>query len=236
MKKLLSKLPPANVYEKEYKYWPWGKLIDKIKEWVINNASESSYIIDYMCGTGYLLNEIATIRKDLKIEGCSITYEYIEYAKKRYPNIKVFLEDVIDFEPSSQPDIIIATGGLHHLDWNKQKVFINKVSSELASGKYFILGEELISSYNNKKARMLAVLELSNNLIREVVNSNAPESVIEAAVDLLKTDLFERGEYKTSLTVLIDILEANFTIETIEKIWPQNKEHFGDYIIILKRK
>ena len=102
--------------------------------------------------------------------------------------------------------------------------------------KYFILGEELISSYNNKKARMLAVLELSNNLIREVVNSNAPESVIEAAVDLLKTDLFERGEYKTSLTVLIDILEANFTIETIEKIWPQNKEHFGDYIIILKRK
>lgn len=236
MKNVVSELPSAETYEQEYKYWPWGKLINKIKDWVIINAPNSCYIIDYMCGTGYLLNEIADIRKDLKIEGCSITPDYIDYAKKKYTNIKVFLKDVMEFEISMQPSVIIATGGLHHLDINKQNRFIEKVSSELNSGDYFILGEEVIRNYNNMKSRQLAVIELSMNLIQEVINSSASEDVVEAAVDLLKNDLFERGEYKTSLENLCIMLESNFNIEKIEKTWPLNKEPYGDYIFIAKRK
>ena len=236
MKSVTNNLPPAKIYEKEYSYWPWGKLIRKVQSWVIDNAPNSAYIIDYMCGTGYLLNEIVSIRKDLAVEGCSITSDYVEFAGKKYPNITVLLSDVMEFKPRAQPTIIIATGGLHHLYWNKQVKFIEKVASELNSGNYFLLGEEAIRDHEDKKSRQLAVLELSFNLLQEVVSSSAPEEVIEAAANLLKIDLFERGEYKNSLHNLCCMLKSKFVIERIEKVWPNYKGQFGDYLIIARKK
>jgi hypothetical protein len=230
-----SKLPPASLYEQEYIYWPWGRLVAKVKEWVIENAPVSCYLIDYMCGTGYMLNEIAKARKDLKIEGCSITSEYIEYANKKYRNVKFYLNDALAFKPKTKPSVITATGGLHHLTWSKQIKFVEKVANELSVGGYFILGEEVIRSYRDIKSRQIAVLELFQALIREIIRSSAPENVIEAAVDLFKTDLFERGEYKNSLDNLLGKVKPYFRIEKIEKIWPQAIEPYGDYVFILKR-
>ena len=109
------RMPEPAVYELEYQFWPWGRLLARVASWVHSHAPQNGVIVDYMCGTGYLLNDLLARRSDLQAAGCSITESYIDYARMRYPRIHVSLCDAMIFEPISSPDIILCTAGLHHL-------------------------------------------------------------------------------------------------------------------------
>jgi 2-polyprenyl-3-methyl-5-hydroxy-6-metoxy-1,4-benzoquinol methylase len=65
-------MPDPELYEQEFDYWPWGNLLQQITEWTVANAPTATSILDYMCGTGYLLNSISALRKDLSVTGCDI--------------------------------------------------------------------------------------------------------------------------------------------------------------------
>lgn len=231
-----NKLPEGDIYELEYKYWPWGKLIDFIYKWIIQNSPDSSYVIDYMCGTGYLLDKLSLERKDLSIEGCSLNEVNIDYGLNNYKNIKLYCKDVFDFIPSQKPSVIIAAGGLHHLERPKQKQFIQKVHSELIEDGYFILGEEVIRHYTNSFERIDSVKELFSYFIDEVLkNKKAPISIRQAVIDLYKIDLFELGEYKSSIDMLLAMVENYFSVESVNKIWPNRDMPFGDVVFVLKK-
>ncbi|MBA7695855.1 hypothetical protein ES703_104495 [subsurface metagenome] len=176
-----SYMPSPEIYEKEYRFWPWGKLVNLVAGWIESNAQKLDVVVDYMCGTGYLLNEIASRRKDLKISGCSITPTFIEYAKKAYPRIDVVLQDAFEYKPKLLPDIVICTGGLHHLKRTLQPKFLEKIASELSTGKLFLLGEELIKHYNNENERRIAVIEMVETLISYVERQKAPREVVQVA-------------------------------------------------------
>lgn len=232
----LPKMPSASIYEKEYIYWPWGRLLRRVADWVKSNAPHSAFVVDYMCGTGYLLNQIAALRSDLTFAGCSLTPLYIDYAKKNYSHLDIVLQDALEYSPKKQPDIVISTAGLHHLNRSKQPEFIKKVASELSRGKYFLLGEELIAEYNSEKERRLAVVEMCSALLSYAIKADAPQEVVEAASDILDNDLFERGEYKTCQSKLMTMLESYFSIEEVHNIWPSDLERFGDVLFICRRK
>lgn len=230
-------LPKGDIYELEYKYWPWGKLIDFIYNWIVQHTPQSGYIVDYMCGTGYLLNKISIQRKDLFIEGCSINKENIDYGKSAYKNIRLYRKDVFDFKPTQKASTIIAAGGLHHLVRSKQKPFIIKVYKELASNGYFILGEEVIRDYKNNIERIDSVNEFFLYLINEVVkNENSPSAIKKAVMDLYKIDILEQGEFKSSLEMILKLTEKHFIVESINKIWPEVNVLFGDVVFVLKKK
>jgi SAM-dependent methyltransferase len=229
-------LPIPNAYELEYKYWPWGKLVNFVYDWLLTNAPRNSCIIDYMCGTGYLLHHLANKRTDISFYGCSITQEFIKHAHKNYINIDVQLKDALEYIPLNKPNIIIATGGIHHLDYSKQAVFIKKVASELSKNDTFIVGEEVINPFETDLERKLSVLKLSSSLIEYVINQNAPHQIIKAALELQNIDMFELGEYKLTLKRLKELMIPYFKIAELIKIWPDVSEEYGDYVLICKKK
>lgn len=229
-------LPRAEIYEQEYKYWPWGKLINYTFDWLISHAPSHSNIIDYMCGTGFLLNQLGTKRVDVSLYGCSITEEFIDYAQKNYKNINVQLKDALDYTPVKKPNIVIATGGIHHLEYSKQKIFVRKVASELSTNGIFIIGEELIETYSSSVERNLSVLKLSSALIEYIIKNNSPKQVLEAALELQSVDMFEQGEYKLTINMLKELVTPYFNINELVKIWPDDSKSFGDYVLICKKK
>jgi len=233
---VLGNLPSPSVYEQEYAYWPWGRLIKITTDYVAERAEYGASVLDYMCGTGFLLNEIALRRPDLRLFGCSLGREYIDYAHQKYPHLEVVLHNALDFQPPVRPQIVICTAGLHHLSRAEQPVFLRKVAEELCEGGLFLVGEELVADYQNEQQRQEAVVDLSYSLLRYAIRQGAPKPILEAAVGVLAADLLEVEEFKTSLVKLKALLDQSFAVDAVQKTWPFGVETFGDFLFSLSRK
>jgi cyclopropane fatty-acyl-phospholipid synthase-like methyltransferase len=227
MAKQPTNLPTPEIYEQEYLYWPWGKLIEWIGAWVEKNAPMNALIVDYMCGTGFLINDILSRRSDLSVCGCSLTQEYVEWAKHKYSKIRIVLEDALLFHPPAKPDIILCTAGLHHLPYCSQKSFISKIASELQPNGRFIIAEEFIEADIGHE-RQEGVLNLWFSLMRYIIQSKAPKEILDTALGVMRADLFEEGEYKRSQEKLESMLSEKFKIIQFVKIWPNSCERYGD--------
>lgn len=227
----------AQLYEQEYKYWPWGLLVEFTKSWTIKNAPVGASIIDYMCGTGYLLNEIIKERPDLKIYGCSLTKHFIKYGQGKYKNIKIEEKNVFEYSPPEKVDIILCNGGLHHLYFDRQGDFINKVAEELSIDGVFIIGEEILRNFNSESERKAAVNEMYNHMTRYLLERSAPKDVLASLNNVWESDLRKINEYKLSDYLLTKLLEKHFIVSDREQIWPKETNEYGDKVYIcLKRK
>lgn len=220
-------MPNPSVYEQEYSFWPWGKLLDRATAWVCDNAPPDSHILDYMCGTGYLLNAISMARTDITASGCDIDPRYIEYGSHCYARVSLHCQDALEFEPPATPTVILCTAGLHHLPRNQQIHFVAKMASELQKGQFFLIGEEVIREFRSEQERRAACLEMASSLIAFAIAQDAPSEVLGAAVDMLSNDLFENGEYKMSEATLLRLLEPQFDVLSVHRTWPANQQAFG---------
>lgn len=232
----IPKLPRPSDYELEYDFWPWGDLVAAVVKRVQNTFPAGEAVCDYMCGTGFLLNGIFRVRPDLRLRGCSLDEDYINYGKKKYPNIHLEIADALVWKPSTRSDAIICTAGLHHLERVRQPHFIAKVASELVQGEMFLLGEELIDDYGNEAERRQAVQSLSTRLLHHLGEVRAPHPVVQAAIDVFENDYFERGEYKTTYKKLIRMLKPSFSVESVEHFWPRDDSAIGDFLFVCRRK
>jgi len=231
-----SGLPPdAQLYEREYEFWPWGRLINFVVGWIEKNAASNAHILDYMCGTGFLLNELANRRPDLFCYGCSLTPEYISYAQQFYPLIEVVLCDARDYRPAKDPDIVICTAGIHHLPWDSQHRFVEKVANEISTGKIFLVGEELIRDFKDEKARRLSVIEMISAVMNYMSERDATSEIITTAADVLKADLAGQ-EYKIDMSATIEMLSPHFDIEEQHRVWPDAETGYGDYVFVCRRR
>ncbi len=228
-------MPSPAVYEKEYSYWPWGRLLSSVADWVSDNAPRNAFVVDYMCGTGFLLNEIASRRPDLSVMGCDISQSYVEYGKSVYCNLNVVMAGALTFEPSSPVDIAICTAGLHHLPRNDQPTFLEKLSRELSDEGFVLLGEEVIREYDTEDARKQAVLELFTSLMSHLDQRDAPIEVIDAAVKTFVNDWYERGEYKVSQPECERMLRPFFEVISTRQTWTDGSDHFGDFLFLCRK-
>ncbi len=233
---LEAKMPGPEVYEQEYVFWPWGHLLEEACQWVATHASPSAHIVDYMCGTGFLLSEIISKRRDLSGLGCDISKAFMDYAQTKYPSVTFVTGDARALDPTDRPDIVLCTAGLHHLKRDDQPRFIKKVSRELPRSGYFLVGEELIGSYRSESERKRAVLEMFSGLMRYLDRMKTPEAVVEAAADMLVNEWCGRGEYKTSRLELEKMLGGHFKIVAARKIWPKRRVQFGDWLFVCQRE
>ena len=231
----IPKLPEPSVYELEYNYWPWGKLLSSLVERIKFGLPKGSKVCDYMCGTGFLLNSVSQARPDLHLVGCSLDASYIAYGKRKYPQINIEFADALKWKPLTPQDTIICTAGLHHLDRASQPRFISKVASELSQGAFFFLGEELITAYNTEEERRAAVNALFSRLIRHLTDIKAPDNVVQAAFDVFDNDLSERGEYKISYGEMTRLLGTHFSIESVEHFWPPDDSLMGDFLFVCRK-
>ena len=92
-------MPGPATYEEEYDYFPWGQLLKQAEERICMAARPNATILDYMCGTGYLLSRVSRRRPDLHLFGCSLIEQYIEYGAQRYSGVTLACCDVFDYVP-----------------------------------------------------------------------------------------------------------------------------------------
>ena len=224
-------MPPPEVYEAEYDFWPWGRLLNSLAEWVVCEAPQQAVVVDYMCGTGRLLHLVSQKRPDLKLFGCDISKEYVNYGQAKYGRVHLEVADALTHQPSEKPDMIICAAGIHHLSPPNQSIFVRKAAKELTVGGLFIVGEEVVRGWSDERDRRGAVLELSVALLDDLIANSAPDEQIEAAVGMLKRDLFQIGEFKSSLDEMLTLLRSRFCIKRLVHVWPADGRPFGDYLL-----
>lgn len=229
-------MPDATTYEAEYQYWPWGLFIDYVADWVCENSPTDGKLIDYMCGTGLLLRKIQDRRPDLRLSGCDISASYVEHAVRIHGLGCVEECDALSYSVLAPLDLILCTAGLHHLTRGVQETFLDKAARELRPEGILVLGEEVIGPFASELERRLSVLELNHALLEYAVRGEATKPVLTAATDVLANDLLERGEYKSSLDGLVEMVDRFFIVETIYRYWPADSARFGDVLLICKKK
>jgi len=229
------RMPTAEVYELEYVYSPWGKLLRLACAQVAREAPAGGSVIDYMCGTGYLLNSLHALRPDLHLAGCSLDpFSHVTYAQTRLPDLEIRYQDALDYAPASPPDVVVCTGGLHHLPRSVQARFVTKAASELQPAGLFVVGEELIGAYRSEAERRRRVLEMTTLHFTQLLDRGAPAQILTGACDRLANDLLERGEYKMSLDDLTGLLAPHFAI-SVESFWPTGPA-VGHVLLLARRR
>jgi SAM-dependent methyltransferase len=232
----VPRMPTPEIYELEYAYFAWGMLLRSAAEHVAREAPAGAKVVDYMCGTGYLLGCIHARRPDLRLAGCSLDpRSYVSYGSSRFPAIEIRYQDALEYTVPERPDVVICTGGLHHLPRSMQPRFVTKVASELPPAGLFVVGEELIGAYRTEAERKRRALEMNLQLLDGLLDREAPAEVLDAACELLGNDLLERGEYKISMDELAALLAPHFTTEAIESFWPSGPT-IGDVLLLARRR
>jgi len=230
----MRELPKSEVYEKEFKFMPWGILIREILTIIEKETPKEGKVLDLMCGPGYLLGKINNIRSDLLLEGVDINEEFIQFAKKKYLNISFEAADVTLWNSTNKYDLILCTAGIHHLPYDKQSSFLEKVSKLLKSEGFAIFADPYIDDYSNEIERKKAAAKLGHEYLITTINKGASDDVIKATVDIIHNDVMG-FEYKTSLKKLEPIFRKLFSQIVIKKTWPESKTEYGEYYIICKK-
>jgi len=229
------RFPEPHVYEEEYVYWPWGQLIEAACDLIAARAPARALVIDYMAGTGYLLDRLSRKRSDLRLHGVSLDGDHIAYGRRKYPHLTLIRADADSYVPEERPDVVVCTAGIHHLNRTSQRRFVRKVASELDRAALFVVGEEVIRPYGKDDAdRLASVVELGTALIRHVADQKAPKAVLRAAIDMLSNDVVE-SEYKLDMDELRALLSDDFIIRASQRTWPEQHALYGDVLLECER-
>lgn len=227
-------LPPPEVYAEQYDFWPWGDLLRTVETRIVASAPISGRVVDVMCGPAMLLGRIHQQRPDLNLSGCDVNPAYVQFGRARCPGVAVEECDVMDQQLAGRADVLVCTGGLHHLPFEAQGSLLWKLRSLLKRDGCLLLGEEVLSAYSDAAERQLAAIELGAALLTAAVRREAPETLLAAALAVLRCDLFAKGEYKLDLRRLRTLIEKTFEIIECLHVWPTEDRQYGDYLFVCR--
>jgi ubiquinone/menaquinone biosynthesis C-methylase UbiE len=249
-------LPDPKTYEEEMKYFPWGQLIDQVAEYVIKNAPQNGRAIDLMCGPGYLMGLIKERRPDLDVWGFDINEGFLDHAHQHYPNVHLILADILKSEIVVPFDVVICTGGLHHLPYDKQPELLVKICNAMKDDGFAIIADPCIGPYWGEQLRRCKAVELGSEYLIATIRNKAPDDVLKAAVDIIANDVLGY-EYKNSARNLWQMLNDYFELYRVRRIWPPKNpfernmerdvviksdtslpfgEGYGDYVFVVKKR
>lgn len=233
----MNHMPHANVYQDAYTYedlftyMPWWILTSEILDIILKTTPKDWSILDLMCGPGHLLGQIAEKRGDITLEGVDSSHEFITYAQKKYPTMTFHEADVLERSLTKKYDIVLVTGGIHHLPYDAQKWFIQTIPWLLQENWIAIFADPYIGNYNNEMERKSCAAKLGYEYLLATIQNKAPASIIQAAIDILECDVTWQ-EYKTSISKLGPVFQETFRHVGIHKTWPAKESEYGDYYVI----
>ncbi len=227
--------PSATTYELFYINTPWGELINEVVEFCNDNICHNAKVIDLMCGPGYLLGKLSNSRNDLYLVGMDINQDYIIHAKNKYQNINFINDDVINWHPEEIYDVIICTGGLHHLNKCEQIALLHKIQSAVNENGFVLFADPCIDNYSGELQRKLSVAWLGYNYLSYTIGHNGNDEIIRAVLNILYTDVFDL-EHKMFIDDYDKLLSTKFSKRRVVKTWPKLKSEYGDYWVVCKNK
>jgi ubiquinone/menaquinone biosynthesis C-methylase UbiE len=116
---------------------------------VIPHIPESNTILDLGCGTGILIHSLSNSQKFKNLIGIDIN-KYPEWEQFNSPKIefKIIAENEFeDFLKKTQPDNIILTWTLHHMDCEEQSRYLKEIFKIINTSSRLIILED---SYSEK--------------------------------------------------------------------------------------
>lgn len=229
----MKELPSAEVYEQEFLYMPWENLVEEVANLIRDIAPQDGKVIDLMCGPGWLLRKIARTRPDLCLKGIDINEEFIVRAKKKLRIAEFQRADVLTWETQEKYDIVLCTGGIHRLAYEKQAIFIRKIRMLLHSSGTAVFADPILDNFRNEKERQLAAVKLGSQLLSALIEKQAPEKVIRAYTDILGNDVLGY-EFKTSLIKAQHLYKEVFSQVETKKVWPKKQSDYGEFYFICR--
>ena len=230
----MNELPESKIYEQELLYMPYNKSLIKVLELIKTQSPKNGTLLDIMCGPGYLLGKIAVERSDLKLLGVDLDERYIVFSKDKYPSIKFEVGDTLTWTPKELFDVVICTGSIHHIPYEKQDLAIKRISEMVKPQGLVIISDCHIDDYTNETERKLAAAKLGYEYLVETIKNGATDEVVAATADILDNDVM-MNEFKTSVKKRLPIFNKYFTAVEVIKTWPDFDSEYGDYIMVCKR-
>ncbi len=230
----MQNLPSASTYEEEVKYMPWGKLISEILEILKNMIPENGEVLDLLCGTGNLLGRLAEIRSDVSYTGIDLEDEYILFARKSYPTLSFETADVLTWSTDKKFDAVVVTGGLHHIPYEQQDIFIAKLATLLKDDGLALVADPYIDDYSTEIERKISAAKLGYEYLVATIANGATDDVTKATADLIANDVL-KVEYKTSTKKIRPMFEKYFSHIEEHKTWPESDSEYGDYCFVLRK-
>ncbi len=120
---------------------------DYFNKEVVPHIPESNTILDLGCGTGILLHTIAKNQKLENLIGIDIN-KYAEWEQFQNPKIKFEIvkeNEFKDFLKKTQPDNIILTWTLHHMNYETQPKYLEEIFEISNVGSRLIILEDSYS-------------------------------------------------------------------------------------------
>ena len=109
---------------------------------ISDQITENSHVLDIGCGEGILDNYLGVIRPDISLFGCDLDKQKIETARLlATTNCSFDCIDFFDLETERQFDLAIVNDMLHHLSYDKQMKFLMKLKHIIKPDGILILKE-----------------------------------------------------------------------------------------------
>lgn len=228
-------MPAPETYEESLAYWPYQETLAGVVDRVVSHAPKNGSILDAMCGSGYVLGEIAKKRPDLMLVGMDSDDRYISFGKKTYPGITFETGDVLVWKPDDLFHMVICTGSVHHIPYELQETAIQNIGSMTKPGGTVIISDCFVDAYTNEHERKLAVAKLGYEYLKVTIENGAPNNVIEWTTDILYNDVLMH-EFKVALNDRSGIYKKYFEVLETVKVWPKSESEYGEYISVLRMR
>lgn len=228
------KLPSPETYERELHFMPYRKSLQMVEDIVCADAPRDARVLDLMCGTGYLMGRIKKTREDLHMQGIDINPRYIEFAKRTYPENRFRVVNVLTLR-EAYFDVVLCTGALHHLPFERQEEAIVKIADLTKPGGFAVISDCYIDPFMAGQDRQLAAAKLSYEYLKATIENGAPRDVVKAALEIMANDVCEK-EFKVPFHYRLSMFKRFFPKVRTMKTWP-NKQigGYGDYVTVLRK-
>lgn len=224
------------VYERELPLIPYIESLRFVTSQIVENAPRNGSVLDLMTGTGFLPNRIREVRPDLTFLGVDIDSRYVAYGSGKYPEIRFEQGDVLTWQPQERFDVVMCTGAIHHLRYEKQEDFIARIPGMVRSDGLVVLSDCHINDYSTERERRLGAAILGYEYLVEAIRNGADDDVVRATVDIMKNDILMK-EFKTSIEKRRAVIEKYFSVQEVRKTWPDDGKSttgHGDFVFICR--
>lgn len=232
----MKELPEAETYEEGLEYWPYRTSLQTVISEICERAPQGARLLDIMCGPGYLLGKIMERRPDLALFGVDIDERYVLHGRETYAGATFEEGDVLEWQPGEKFDVVVCTGSVHHIPYERQEKALANISSMAKSGGLVIISDCYVDDYSNERERKQAAAKLGYEYIRETIANGGSDRVVEWTIDILWNDVLMQ-EFKSSFEKRLPFLEKYFEKVSTIKTWPNDTPPgYGDYIHVCKAK